>query len=100
MNLETLNKQEAIMPNTINEKIYAPYTKHMTRAKMYTYRTGYEVIDQALVKDYYRKSIRQIADDLNEYDQRVIYRIQVLLKIGVLPVSKNKAKQIAAMLNA
>ena len=71
------------MPNTINEKIYAPYTKHMTRAKTYTYRTGYEVIDQALVKDYYRKSIRQIADELNEYDQRVIYRIQVLLKIGV-----------------
>ena len=88
------------MPNTLNENIYAPYTKHMTRAKKYTYRTGYEVIDQALVKDYYRKSIRQIADELNEYDQRVIYRIQVLLKIGVLPVSKNKAKQIAAMLNA
>jgi hypothetical protein len=91
---------EAIMPNTINANLYKPYTKHMTRAQRYTYRTGYEVIDQALVKDYYRKSIRQIADELNEYDQRVIYRIQVLLKIGVLPVSKNKAKQIAAMLNA
>ena len=87
------------MPNTINEKIYAPYTKHMKRAGIFTYRTGYEVIDQALVKDYYRKSIKQIANDLNEYDQRVVYRIQVLLKMGVLPISKNEAKKIAAMLN-
>lgn len=87
------------MPNTLNENIYAPYTKHMKRADIFTYRTGYEVIDQALVKDYYRKSIKQIANDLNEYDQRVVYRIQVLLKMGVLPIRKNEAKKIAAMLN-
>ena len=87
------------MPNTLNENIYAPYTKHMKRADIFTYRTGYEVIDQALIKDYYRKSIKQIANDLNEYDQRVVYRIQVLLKMGVLPIRKNEAKKIAAMLN-
>jgi len=88
------------MPNTLNENIYAPYTKHMKKADKFTYRTGYEVIDQALVKDYYRKSIKQIASELNEYDQRVVYRIQVLLKMGVLPIRKNEAKKIAAMLNA
>jgi len=87
------------MPNTINEKIYAPYTKHMTRAKMYTYRKGYELIDQKLVSDYYRKSVPEIAAELNEYDQRIHYRIQVLLKMGVLPIRKNEAKKIAAMLN-
>ena len=88
------------MPNKLNENIYAPYTKHMKKADKFTYRTGYEVIDQALVKDYYRKSIKQIASELNEYDQRVVYRIQVLLKMGVLPIRKNEAKKIAAMLNA
>jgi len=88
------------MPNTINEKIYAPYTKHMKRAKPFTYRTGYEVIDQALVKDYYRKTTRQIASDLNELETRVMYRINVLVDLNVLPVRKNEAKRIAAMLNA
>ena len=86
------------MTKAINEKIYAPYTKHMSRARVYTYRKGYELIDQTLVNDYYRKSIREIATELNEYDQRVIYRIQVLLKMGILPIRKNEAKKIAAML--
>ena len=83
------------MPNTITEKLYKPYTKHMTRAKVYTYRKGYEAIDQALIQDYYTKSIRQIADELNEYDQRVIYRIQVLLEQNILPMRKNDFKKLA-----
>ena len=83
------------MPNTISEKLYKPYTKHMSRAKMYTYRKGYEVIDQALVQDYYVKSIRQIADELNEYDQRVIYRIQVLLEQNILPMRKKEFIKLA-----
>ena len=82
------------MPNTISEKLYKPYTKHMSRAKMYTYRKGYEAIDQALVQDYYVKSIREIATELNEYDQRVIYRIQVLLDQNILPMRKNEFKKL------
>ena len=83
------------MPNTINENLYKPYTKHMKKADKFTYRKGYEVIDQALVQDYYVKSIRQIADELNEYDQRVIYRIQVLLEQNILPMRKNDFKKLA-----
>lgn len=82
------------MPNTINENLYKPYTKHMKKADKFTYRKGYEVIDQALVQDYYVKSIREIATELNEYDQRVIYRIQVLLEQNILPMRKNEFKKL------
>jgi len=88
------------MANQLTPTIYKAYTKHMKRVKPFTYRTGYEVIDQALVKDYYRKTTRQIASDLNELETRVIYRINVLVDLNILPVRKNEAKRIAAMLNA
>ncbi len=88
------------MANQLTPAIYKAYTKHMKKAKPFTYRTGYEVIDQALVKDYYRKTTRQIASDLNELETRVMYRINVLVDLNVLPVRKNEAKRIASMLNA
>ena len=83
------------MPNTINEKIYAPYTGHMKKVGKFTYRTGYEVIDQALLQDYYVKTVREIADELNEYDQRIEYRIQFLLKKNILPMRKNAFLKLA-----
>ena len=82
------------MTKAIDTKIYVAYTKHMTRAKPYTYRKGYELIDQALVKDYYIKTREQIATDLNEYDHRVQWRIQTLLKLGVLPMTKRDFKKL------
>jgi len=90
------------MPKTINTKIYAAYTKHMTRAKPYTYRKGYEVIDQVLISDYYLKTREQIAEELNELDHRVQWRIQTLLKLGVLPMTKREFKKLArkALANA
>ena len=83
------------MPKTLNENIYAPYTGHMKRAQNFTYRKGYEVIDQALIKDYYAKSREEIAAELNEYDHRVQWRIQTLLKLGVLPMTKRDFKKLA-----
>jgi len=83
------------MTKAIDTKIYVAYTKHMTRAKPYTYRKGYELIDQALVKYYYFKTREQIATDLNEYDHRVQWRIQTLLKLGVLPMTKRDFKKLA-----
>lgn len=83
------------MTKTIDAKIYASYTKHMKKAERFSYRTGYEVIDQTLVNEYYTKTRKQIAQDLNELDHRVQYRIQILLEIGVLPMTKRDFKKLA-----
>ena len=83
------------MTKTLDAKIYAAYTKHMTKAERFTYRTGYEVIDQALIKDYYLKNRNEIAVELNEYNYRVQYRIQVLRKLGVLPMTKRDFMKLA-----
>lgn len=83
------------MTKTIDAKIYAAYTKHMKKAERFSYRIGYEVIDQTLVNEYYTKTRKQIAQDLNELDHRVQYRIQILLEIGVLPMTKRDFKKLA-----
>lgn len=60
----------------IKPELYTKYTKHMSRADRLSY--NYSVIDDYIKEHISTKSIRQMASDLNEYDMRITYRIQVL----------------------
>lgn len=58
---------------------YENYTKHFNKAKVYTY--NYKIIDDAIVEAYNDGyTIKMIANALREPQNRIVYRIQVLLK--------------------
>lgn len=68
------------MPN-----LYESYTGHMTKAMIHSY--NYASIDDALRINYengFPKTLKQIAEDNNEYYNRVVYRYQVLRKAKVI----------------
>ena len=68
------------MPN-----LYESYTGHMSKAMIHSY--NYASIDDALRINYekgFPKTLKQIAEDNNEYYNRVVYRYQVLRKAKVI----------------
>ena len=74
-------------PNTpvvkaAHPELYAEHTFHMKRAKSYTY--NYCVIDEVIVELWNEMTIAEIAEALNEYTERVAYRIQVLKTLGMI----------------
>ena len=62
--------------------LYAEHTFHMKRCVSYTY--NYAPIDDYIVQNWGTKTMRQMADDLNEYLNRIIYRCEVLKRIGMI----------------
>ena len=71
---------ETNMPN-----LYESYTGHMSKAMIHSY--NYASIDDALRINYengFPKTLKQIAEDNNEYYNRVVYRYQVLRKAKVI----------------
>ena len=61
---------------------YAEHTFHMNKAKPFTY--NYVMIDEVLVECWDEMTIAEVAEALNELPNRVIYRTQVLKKLGVI----------------
>jgi hypothetical protein len=62
--------------------LYAEHTFHMNKAKPFTY--NYVMIDEVLVECWDEMTIAEVAEALNELPNRVIYRTQVLKKLGVI----------------
>jgi len=63
-------------------ELYAEHTFHMKRARKFTY--NYCAIDEVIVELWSEMSMREIAEALNEYQERVEYRVQVLKTLGYI----------------
>lgn len=75
-----------------NPNLYVQHTFHMKRATEYTY--NYAPLDDYILANWKTKTHRQIADDTNEYYNRVVYRVSVLKTLGLI---KNKNERAALL---
>jgi len=73
--MTTTNTPRPIVKKT-NPELYAEHTFHMKKAIKYTY--NYVSLDDYILQNWSTKTMKQIAEDRNEYLQRVDYRVQVL----------------------
>ena len=74
--------------------LYAQYTFHMNKARKFTY--NYVVIDEVLLEHWDDMTIDEVAKALNEYRERVAYRVQVLKELGMIkPKYTGKTKLLA-----
>jgi len=80
---------------TKHPELYAEHTFHMNKAKAYTY--NYVLIDEVLVECWDEMTIAEIAEAMNELPNRIIYRTQVLKKLGMIK-SKFKVTGKTALL--
>ena len=67
---------------TAHPELYAKHTYHLNRAKCFTY--NYSMIDEVIVECWNEMTIAQIAAAMNEYNHRIVYRTQVLKKLGLI----------------
>ena len=79
--MTTTNTPRPIVKKT-NPELYAEHTFHMKKCVAYTY--NYAFLDDYIAEHWYTKTIQQIADETNEYYQRVAYRSHILQKIGLI----------------
>ena len=79
----------------INANLYAKHVKHLSKAEKFSY--NYTQIDDYIVENYKTKTLKQMAHDLNEYYNRIVYRYQWLQdnKIIVTP-AKEQRLELAA----
>tara|TARA_R100000951_G_scaffold58659_1_gene49320 strand:- start:163 stop:504 length:342 start_codon:yes stop_codon:yes gene_type:complete len=70
-----------------NPELYVQHTFHMQKARKYTY--NYSSLDDYIVENWDTKSIQQIADETNEYFNRVVYRVQLLQSLKLLKTKRN-----------
>ena len=70
-----------------NPELYVQHTYHMKRAVRYTY--NYSVVDDYIVQNWRTSTAKRMAGDLNEYQERIEYRIQVLKIVGLLGRKNN-----------
>ena len=100
----TMTDSNAVIPQVLqsNPELYAEHTFHMKRAENYTY--NYVVIDEVLLENYSTMTVKEIAKAMNEYPNRIIYRVQVLQKLGLIKnkvdVNKIKLTKTKRMLEA
>ena len=74
--------------------LYAQHTFHMNKARKFTY--NYVVIDEVLLEHWDDMTIDEVAKALNEYRERVAYRVQVLKELGMIkPKYTGKTKLLA-----
>lgn len=85
----TNTNTNAPVVKTKHPELYVNHTFHMSRAEKYTY--NYAVLDEVIVAAYDTMTLDEIAEALNEYRNRVIYRTQVLRKMGLIK-SKHTGK--------
>ena len=72
---------------TTNPELYVNHTYHMQKAIKYTY--NYSTVDDYIVQNWSKSTAKRMADDLNEYQRRVEYRIRVLKVVGLLGSKNN-----------
>lgn len=77
----TLNATRPVVKTT-NPELYVDHTFHMSKARKHTY--NYSPIDDYIMHNWKYSTIAAMANELNEYDQRVAYRIVVLKSAGLI----------------
>ena len=79
----------------INANLYAKHVKHLSKAEKFSY--NYTQIDDYIVENYKTKTLKQMAHDLNEYFNRIVYRYQWLQdnNIIVTPAKKQRLELAA-----
>jgi hypothetical protein len=70
-----------------NPELYVQHTFHMKRARKYTY--NYSVIDDYIVANWKTSSFRVMSEELNELQNRIEYRVQVLKTHGLIEGKNN-----------
>ena len=83
----TIKLTDRPVVKTTNPELYVEHTYHMKRATKYTY--NYSVVDDYIVQNWRKSTAKRMAGDLNEYQQRIEYRIQVLKIVGLLGRKNN-----------
>ena len=83
------NTTQTIRPvvKATNPELYVQHTFHMKKAAKYTY--NYSSLDDYIVANWDTKGIQQIADETNEYFQRVKYRLAVLKVLNLVKGKRN-----------
>lgn len=67
---------------TAHPELYANHTFHMSKARKYTY--NYSIIDEVINELWGEMTMAEIATVLNEYPNRIAYRVKVLKDLGVI----------------
>jgi len=83
----TIKLTDRPVVKSTNPELYVQHTYHMKRAVRYTY--NYSVVDDYIVQNWRKSTAKRIASDLNEYQERIEYRIQVLKTVGLLGRKNN-----------
>ena len=102
--IATEENQAMTIPTPIKEsnpELYARHVKHFTKAKAFTY--NYYPQDEVILENYSTMTIKEIAHMLNEYVERVKYRVFVLRSVGILKPKRTRRTKVElalATLNA
>jgi hypothetical protein len=92
--MTTTNTNRPIV-KTIDPDLYAQHTFHMKRATNYTY--NYAALDDYILQNWDTTTAKQIANDRNEYLNRVQWRIQVLQERGHIKTKGSKKQKLTQM---
>ena len=71
-------------------ELYAEHTFHMKKAVSYTY--NYSIIDEVILECWDEMTMAEIAFAMNEYPNRIAYRVQVLKTLGMIKGKYNKER--------
>ena len=102
--IATEENQAMTIPTPIKEsnpELYARHVKHFTKAKAFTY--NYYPQDEVILENYSTMTIKEIAHMLNEYVERIKYRVFVLRSVGILKPKRTRRTKVElalATLNA
>ena len=102
--IATEENQAMTIPTPIKEsnpELYARHVKHFTKAKAFTY--NYYPQDEVILENYSTMTIKEIAHMLNEYVERIKYRVFVLRSVGILTSKRTRRTKVElalATLNA
>ena len=102
--IATEENQAMTIPTPLKEsnpELYARHVKHFTKAKAFTY--NYYPQDEVILENYSTMTIKEIAHMLNEYVERIKYRVFVLRSVGILTSKRTRRTKVElalATLNA
>ena len=67
---------------SMKPELYVQHTFHMKKARKYTY--NYSVMDDYILQNWSTSTIKAMANELNEYQLRVAYRVELLKEAGLI----------------
>ena len=83
---------------SMKPELYVQHTFHMKKARKYTY--NYSVMDDYILQNWSTSTMKAMAKELNEYQLRVEYRVELLKEAGLIWPKRLPAqrKQLATWL--